>query len=310
MPWVRSFSTPFMIAVLHWFARQGDPSEPPSNASGEPPYNALTGSPDVRAPMTPLLLAASIFFADAWAAPEVATEKADMPPLRPELSFRGRMMGATKSILDIWYTDKADAEEDGVDWPVEDPRPDIKGYTLGLEYTIKSKNTNGIFYFDYFDSTMTHGYFDDRDEDDTSGETTGNDYHDGHYLAPTKNFGFVTFGADFAYEIHMVRTENTKGIFGLSLLPGAGLGLMVVTGHLDQWKPDDLVEGQDESVGSAYVKYYNGQEPDAEVAIPPVLPMVDINLSLRMNFANRIVLRFEGGLHNMFYYGATAGVMF
>jgi hypothetical protein len=38
--------------------------------------------------------------------------------------------------------------------------------------------------------------------------------------------------------------------------------------------------------------------------------MIDINAGLRFNFGDRFVLRVEGGLHTMLYYGATAGIMF
>jgi hypothetical protein len=38
--------------------------------------------------------------------------------------------------------------------------------------------------------------------------------------------------------------------------------------------------------------------------------MVDINLSLRLNFADRAVLRFDGGVHDLIYFGTSLGIMF
>ncbi len=220
---------------------------------------------------------------------------------RHEVSLRVRGMGAPKSILDTWYTDIEDWPSD---FGVDEPRPSVKGYSLGLEYVMKGKTTNGIFYVDYFKSTMTDGYFDDRDDN------FEDHLHDGHYLEPSKGLGFVTLGADVAYEVHILRTEQTKGKFGLSFLPGGGLGLMIVTGHIDQWKPVPYEEGTDPAAASAYARYESGVAPTTELKIPPVLPVVDINLALRLNFGDRVVVRLEGGLHNLFYYGATAGVMF
>lgn len=251
-------------------------------------------------PMYNVLFAAflqSAAFAQDSTAPVPATPTPVTPapveerPYHHEFSFRGRMMTVPDSILDIWYFAE---DEDG--WPLggDAKRPQARGYGLGIEYCIKGPAANGIFYFDYMDATMPEGYWDDREEPA--------DHLDGSYLVPSKNFGMVAFGADFAYEVHFVRTSDTNGAFGLSLLPGGGLGVAVVTGQIDEWTPEGGVP--------AYVSYQSGNDPDKTVKIPKVLPMVDLNLSLRFNFGDRVVLRTEAGLHDIVYYGAAVGIMF
>lgn len=207
-----------------------------------------------------------------------------------EINFRGRRVGVPDSLLDIWYVN-----EDDPSWADSRDRPDIEGYALGLEYVIKSDNANGIFYVEYIKSQMKEGYWDDVDEPPSP--------LDGDFIAPTNNLGLAIIGANYAYEAHFVRTSQTNGAFGLSFLVGGGLGVGYMFGDLDRWGP-----GDDGTPG--FVRYDSGDDPDGTKGIPSVFPMVDINAGLRFNFGDRFVLRFEGGLHTLLYYGATAGIMF
>lgn len=229
-------------------------------------------------------------FAQDAAAPVPAPAPVEERPFHHEFSFRARSMTLPSSILDIWFFDDWD---DG--WVLPDEaRPKAKGYTLGFEYTIKGPSANGHFYFDYGDSTMQAGYWDDVEDPA--------DHLDGSYVVPSKNFGIIAFGANFGYEVHFVRTEDTHGAFGLSIIPGAGLGVMAVTGELEEWQPT----GGD----PAYDLYYRGEPATDTVRVPKVLPMVDINFPIRFNFGDRFVVRLETGLHDVIYYGGTAGIMF
>ncbi len=223
---------------------------------------------------------------DLIADPEGKSRDYDM-----EISFRGRMMGVPSTILDIWYYN-----EDDPSWGDSRDRPDIDAYSLGIEFVIKGESANGIFYMEYVKSRMKEGYWDDREEPA--------DPLDGDFLRPSNNLGMAVFGANYAYEAHFVRTSQTNGAFGLSFLVGGGLGLGVLFGDLERWGPGDTGT-------PANVRFDLGEEADGNKdGIPPVLPMVDINAGLRFNFGDRFVLRFEGGLHTMLYYGATAGIMF
>lgn len=211
-----------------------------------------------------------------------------------EVGFRGRMLSIPNSIIDIWYFSNSDHDDAGVG-NVPD-RPTIKGYGLGLEFVVKGESANGIFYFDWLNSTMEEGYWDDR-------EGLGAEvYTDGEYIVPAANLGILAFGADYGYEVHFVRTAETNGNFGLSFLVGGGLGVGIMIGTLDAWTNEGGIE--------SYTHYQNGDPPAGEKKIPKVYPMVDINAGLRFNFGDRVVLRFEGGLHTLIYWGGSLGIMF
>jgi hypothetical protein len=210
-----------------------------------------------------------------------------------EVNFRGRMVSIPESLMDIWYTD-----EDDPAWPDSRTRTKIRGYGLGLEFVVKGESANGIFYLEYTKSRLTPGYWDDRDEPVDASTVT-----DGDFLAPTANLGLATFGADYAYEAHFVRTADTNGAFGLSMLVGGGLGVSYMLGSLERWGP-----GTDGT--PAYQRFDAGAPADGDKNIPKVYPMIDINAGLRFNFGDRFVVRVEGGLHTLIYYGATAGIMF
>ncbi|TNE91982.1 MAG: hypothetical protein EP330_03235 [Deltaproteobacteria bacterium] len=208
-----------------------------------------------------------------------------------EIGFRSRYVFVPDSILDIWYFN-----EDDPGWALPgQKRPDMRGYALGLEYVVKGDSANGIFYFEYINSLMKEGYWDDVEEPA--------DHGDGDYLVPTDGLGLLTFGADYAYELHFVTTAQTNGQFGLSFLVGGGLGVAAMLGHLDRWGPAGGVP--------AYVRHEaDPDNPDEEKRIPKVYPMVDINAGLRFNFGDRVVLRVEGGLHDLLYMGGSLGLMF
>jgi hypothetical protein len=248
--------------------------------------------------------------ADEPPAPAVMAEArpavAEASKTHYEINFRGRMMSVPDSMMNIWFYD-----EEGDDYGVGLPaRPKLNGYAVGLEFVVKGDSANGMFYFDYGSSLMKPGYFDDVEEPP--------DHLDGDYVVPTKNFGFVAFGANVAPEVHIVRTAKTNGAFGLSLLPGGGLGVGVVSGRLDTWLPchpdnysADRYPNGCGAIGDPSPEVFASGVEAVKDKVPfRVFPMVDINLALRFNFGNRAVLRVEGGLHTLVYYGATLGIMF
>lgn len=206
-----------------------------------------------------------------------------------EVNFRGRYNFVPRSILSIWYFNSDDPG-----WADSRDSVIIQGYSLGLEFVIKGDSANGIFYVEWIESLIKEGYWDDKEEPPN--------HLDGEYLVPTPNLGMLNFGADYAYEAFFVRTSQTNGAFGLSFLVGGGLGVGFIIGDLERWT----------NVGGvpAFVRYDNGEDFDDYKDIPKVLPMVDINAGLRFNFADRVVLRIEGGLHTMIYGGAALGIMF
>ncbi len=210
-----------------------------------------------------------------------------------EFNFRFRRMTVPRGFMSIWYTDSGDTG-----WPLaNEDRPYINGYAYGLEFVAKNDRANAIVWVDWIDSSMPTGYWDDADDPP--------DFDDGDYLEPSPNLGLLAVGADYAYEIPLVRLDQTRRMFGLGMYVGGGLGVGVMMGRLERWIPDDDTDTP------AYLLYQEGQPANAnEKNLTRVYPIVDFNLGLRLNFARRFILRLEGGLHTMLYYGAAAGFQF
>jgi hypothetical protein len=206
-----------------------------------------------------------------------------------EVGVRLRSVSIPASLLDIWYFDADDP-----DWAWTDPRPRIRGPAFGLETVIKNHNSNGFFYVEFVDSEMPGGYWDDVEEPA--------DHLDGDFLVPSKGTSMVAFGANYAYEAHLLPIEKTEGRFGLSFLAGGGIGMGVLMGRLDTWSPDG--DGN-----PAYKRWLDGLPPDSDKRVPRVYPMVDITGGLRFNLGDRVMVRAEGGLHTMLYYGTSLGVV-
>ena len=195
---------------------------------------------------------------------ELVNSSTDTPNRRGfmELNFRGRHLSVPNSILDIWYFNEND---EGLD----QPRPKIRAYSVGLEYVVKSRpnddeigSSNGLFYFDWVANLTEQGYWDDVEDPPN--------HLDGDYVVPSKNLGLLVLGANYGYEIHMVRTSRTNGNFGMSMVAGAGLGVAVLLGDLEYWGFSNNAPG--------YTNYENGEESDGFKRIPKVLPMVTLIL--------------------------------
>lgn len=207
-----------------------------------------------------------------------------------EVGLRARSLSIPASLLDIWFFD-----DDASGWAYTEPRPKVTALAYGIEFALKKSDATAVFYFDYIDSTLKAGYWDDQDDPPN--------HLDGDFLVPTNNLGLATLGANYYYDMAIVRSENTNGIFGLDLLIGAGLGVGLRTGDIAQWQSDDYGH-------PAYERYFEGDLSDGPKKFPKVLPILDINAGLRFSFGDRAALRFEGGLHTMVFWGATASVMF
>ncbi len=216
-----------------------------------------------------------------------------------EVGFRGRYMTVPGDILDPFVSAHDDDE-----YPA---RPEINAYTLGLEFVIKEKSANGIFYVEYLNPMIEAGYWDDADRGSP-------DPDDGSWVEPV-NFAVITLGADYAYELHATNW--------LSFLFGAGLGAGIVLGDLYEWQPgEDPSDPEannnnyDQSCGVLAPAYervetcHHDAELVADGDMPPVIPMVDINVGVRFNISNRASIRLEGGLHSMFYGGGAVSVVF
>lgn len=212
-----------------------------------------------------------------------------------EVGVRGRYLTLPDGIMDIPYENHyAD------DYP---DRPRIAAYSLGLEFVLDAGSANGIFYVEYVGSLLEEGYWDDRDDKD--------DFEDGSWIRPNQ-LGMIGLGANYMAEFPVVNW--------FSIMVGGGLGIGIVTGNIEQWYVNDgehAVTDEDCGVGTpAYLRAASPEDggegcpADEDLAIPPVLPFVDINLALKFNINERAAIRLEGGLHDLLYGGAAVGVRF
>lgn len=210
-----------------------------------------------------------------------------------EVNFRGRYLFLPDSLLNIWYeTHEGETIE----------RPKVHAYNLGLEFVVRNKKDNGIFYVDYLSSLIKPGYWDDIDSPP--------DYLDGEYIKP-ETFGLLMIGANYASEIHATPW--------FSVVFGAGLGVAIKTGNLVKWLPGGDENSADPTCGSdapAYQRALGLEEGGDECAhdgikdIPTVLPVLDINLGVRFNINDHASIRLEGGLHDLPYAGGSVGITF
>ncbi len=271
-------------------------------AHAGPAPQALTDGDEVRPPLTPAALQDEDAGAGDSGGQDLQVQEQETGRnFDMELGFRSRYLFVPDAILDIWFFDEGDQS-----YAAPEARPQVHAYTVGLEFVVKSKveegsntSNNGIFYVQWIDSLVQPGYFDDVESPP--------DPLDGDYLVPTPDLGMVALGANYGFELHMVKTSQTNGNFGMSMLVGAGLGAGFLIGDLDFCRPGD---GQPsyERCGDPASREEN-LEPEPK-RLPPVFPILDVNLGLRFNFGDRFVLRLEGGVQDMIYGGGSIGLMF
>ena len=152
---------------------------------------------------------------------------------------------------------------------------------------IRNDVANGIFYFEYMPALMEGGYWDDREGDPP-------DYDDGDWVQPN-HLALINFGANYAFEVKVQPW--------FSLLFGGGLGIAFRTGSIDYWSGDGPILPWD-----AYEA--NPDEPEGSYDIPSVLPLIDIQAGMRFTISEQANIRLYGGLHDLIFIGASAGVVF
>ena len=250
-----------------------------------------------------LLLPILLSLAPAWADPtedSIASETRAQGPVRKfdiELSLRTRNMSLPRGLLDIWFFDNPSRDPRAVGWPLPDEsRPHVNGQSYGVEMAFLGDQGGALVYFDYVDSFMGTGYFDDVEDNPPN-------HLNGDYLRPAPNLGLVAFGANYTFDVPLIKAEKTKGAFAWKFAIGGGLGLGLLTGQIDRWVESDGGE-------PAFELYHRGDPPNGEKSIPRVFPMVDVNAGMKFIFAERVVLRLEGGLHTLLYWGGSVGIVF
>ena len=173
-------------------------------------------------------------------------------------------------------------------------------YSLGLDFVVRDRQANGIFYAEYLLSGIKDGYWDDVEKPEN--------HDDGSWLEPQR-LGAVMIGADGAYEVYAQPWW--------SFTFGGGLGLAILTGKIIEWEPgeDETSAEQDNTepdcgpTEPAYTRKDHCAD-DGPMQLPPVLPIIDILVGMRFHIADRATIRIEGGFHDMFYVGSSVGVVF
>lgn len=244
-------------------------------------------------------------------APGVRGEEVGPRKVRFEVSFRTRYLAAPPAIVSAFgfeddTEDYAWVLRDSSDYCRANPdsqacgnaRPFPRGMSYGFEFLTKFNRDTVIFYFDYVDSDMEAGYWDDREDGDNP-----DDPDDGDYLRPGGNFGVVAAGVNYQADIPLVKLSKTRNAFGLDFTAGAGLGLLVLVGELERW------DSTGTSVPS-YEQFDRGDDSLVDSEVGRFWPAVDVNLGFKLNFADKVTLRIEGGLHTLLYFGGTLGMKF
>lgn len=210
-----------------------------------------------------------------------------------EANFRFRYLSVPDSVMDIWFFDSDDEGANSFD------RPGVRMYAVGVEYVLKPRPSNWIFYYEFIGSLIEEGYWDDVEEPA--------EHDDGDWVNPER-LGLHVVGANYAHEIEV--TDSSKDVW-LSMLFGAGLGVGVVVGELETWNPGGN-EGIENDCLRQSPAYQRKDECPADTPkrIPGLLPIVDLTGSFRVNFADRANVRLDAGIHDMFYLGMAAGGVF
>ncbi len=234
--------------------------------------------------------------AAALAAPPVEVrpypfEKA-APVNVPERSFevdvglRYHAMSVPDAVLDRWYFDS-----DEPNWAWIDPRPAATMRAIGLQAEIDAGPLQGTFWSEFIDSTVVGGYWDDREDVPN--------HLDGKFLVPTDGFGAIAAGGTLSWDGVFLPSEQTRGAVELAFRIGGGVGLGVVTGHLQQWNADDFGN-------PSYKRQLDGLPADGSAGFPPIVPIVDALAGLRVGLGERLDVVAQGGIHGALAWGLTA----
>lgn len=251
----------------------------------------------------PWFLAVLSLLATPVQAQEAPTEPAAAAPAEADdggigTNIRYRYLTAPRAIINTWYNDTDD-------WTGEYAnleRPGIGAHVVGLEFAIEPRPASFLIYAEYWKVQMGEGYWDDKD--DGAQEQT-----DGDWLAPSK-LGMVAAGVDFGHEFEL--SDSSADVW-VGFRMGGGLGIGIPTGQIEQWHPgaNFSTEPTNNCEPDLYAIDRQAVCPaDETLGLPPVLPILDMDLAFRFHFAQTGILRIDAGIHDLFYFGVGAGAVF
>ena len=215
-----------------------------------------------------------------------------------EANFRGRYLTVPKAFMNPFFFDP-ETDESANDLA----QPRIQAYVVGAEYVLKMTPLNWIFYYEYFGNKMDEGYWDDREEPPQ--------HDDGDWVRPS-GLGMHVLGFNIANEVPLSDPNNDVWV---SFLVGGGLGAGLTVGELETWHPGTNESATANADCQSDAPAYRRRElcpdsPDDSKSIPPVLPIIDLSASFRVNFASRANLRLDFGIHDLLYVGGAVGGVF
>lgn len=212
-----------------------------------------------------------------------------------EVGLRYRSLAVPDSFIDPFAYDNDDPD------PARLDRPKVRARAVGLEYSLVEPTMTWTFGFEAIRNLTEAGYWDDVDDDG------GVDHNDGQWIDGT-DVSIYALEIHLARELAVTPKENPVWL-GFNL--GGGLGLGIRTGEIQAWFPGDNVTLNtvadptclpDATADGRYATCV----ADDTVDVPKALPLVNLDLGLKLNVPHGY-LRLEGGLHDMAYWGLAAG---
>jgi hypothetical protein len=156
-------------------------------------------------------------------------------------------------------------------------------------------------YVEYAGIHLDPGYWDAKDTDKSNLELPG----DGDWVE-AQGLGWAGLGAEYRHVMPLVEPE---GDWNLGLHMGVGLGAALTLGSISQWYGNNAPDYADPSCDPAQLAYERTHcAVDNTPSLPPVLPILNLDVGINAEIAEQVDVYFEGGLHNLpfFGFGVTA----
>ena len=175
-------------------------------------------------------------------------------------------------------------------------RPDARGFVVGVEVSPNGLASGVRGYVEYAGIHLDPGYWDAKDTDKSNLELPG----DGDWVE-SQGLGWAGLGAEYRHVMPLVEPE---GDWNLGLHVGAGLGAALTLGSISQWYGNNAPDYAAPSCEPAQMAYERTDCPvDNSPTLPPVLPILSLNMGITAEIAERVDVYFEGGLHNLPFFG-------
>ena len=177
-------------------------------------------------------------------------------------------------------------------------RPTIATQGFGLEWSSSKDNTSWMLYYEFIQNQTPAGYWDDLEDP--------LDRMDGVWIKPVDlNLHTLGFQSNYAIGIP-IEVEKLD----VDVLFGGGLGIGLLTGSIERWHNSVTEEAEAGTCimpGPAFLRVEAcPDDPDGSALPIPVLPVVDLSMSLRIRY-DRFTSRFMFGIHNNPYFGVAVG---